>query len=467
MERFKGEITIFLSLLMSFVLLGVGALTELARASLIKGQIVMDTNNALCSALAEYNRPMLDRYNVFVLDGAYGKANINLKKLTDRMEAYYMGATGNSGSLLRYSLSKLELSSYDFATDKCGQAIYHQIIDYMKKKYGVDILESLTGLSDCISEYESNKNHQEETKSSLSEDTTKGISFFEGIADLLKGNKMEQVLGVFPASNLCLNQESKLSGRRADLFTGSGMPTPSITDKLLYNKYILENFKHCRLTNEESNEGNNHSTPVLYEVEYLIGGKNKDKDNLAEVIDKLVLFRQVLNLAYVERDSARAAEAEATATTLLAITGNPGIIEAGKHVILAAWAHAEAICDVRSLLTGEKVPLNKNGTNWHTQMSAIIFPRGTGTHSSESGYVYKDYLNILLLMENTADVCIRTMDLMEENIRRIEGYENFSMDNCIVGLGVAGSFNMRHIFGNIYTSNYKYEGTVSYDSLKE
>ena len=35
--------------------------------------------------------------------------------------------------------------------------------------------------------------------------------------------------------------------------------------------------------------------------------------HLAEVIDKLVLFRQVLNLAYVERDSARVAEAEATA----------------------------------------------------------------------------------------------------------------------------------------------------------
>lgn len=466
MERFKGEITIFLSLLMSFVLLGVGALTELARASLIKGQIVMDTNNALCSALAEYNRPMLNKYNIFVMDGAYGRANINLKKLTDRMENYYMGATGNSGSLLRYSLSKLELSSYEFATDKCGQAIYKQIIDYMKKKYGLDIVEGLTGLSDGISEYVSNKNQQEETKSSLSEETTKGISFFEGIADLLKGNKMEQVLGVFPASNLCLSEESKLSGRRADLFTGRGMSEPSITDKLLYNKYLLENFKHCRLTNEEVNEDNNTS-PLLYEVEYIIGGKNKDRDNLAEVIDKLVLFRQVLNLAYVERDSARVAEAEAIATTLLAITGNPGIIEAGKHVILAAWAHAEAICDVRSLLTGEKVPLNKSAANWHTQMSAIIFPRGTGTHSSESGYVYKDYLNILMLMENTADISIRTMDLMEANIRRTEGYENFSMDNCIVGLGVEGSFDMRHIFGNIHTSKYKYEGNVSYESLKE
>lgn len=468
MERYRGEITVFLSLLMSVLLLGAGALTELARSSVIKSQITMDTANAMSSALAEYNRPMLDKYNIFVLDAAYGRENVNTRELADRMKNYMAGAKGNSGSLLRYSISSFAANDLIFATDDCGQAIYNQISDYMKSKYLIDLAEDLTGLKDTIEEYQHKKAEKESREeTTISEETTAGISLFESIADLLKSNKMGQVLDMNPVSSLSVETSKLLSSRRADLFQGQSISSPSISDRYLYNKYILGNFKHCSLIGHADQEeyAGMGASALEYEVEYIIAGKNSDRDNLAEIIDRLVLFREVFNFAYIETDSSKVAEAQSMATTLLALTGSPEIIEAGKHIILAAWAHAEAICDVRSLLMGKKVPLNKSATAWHTQMSAIIFPKSSGAFDLERGMNYEDYLNILLMLENSADLSIRTMDLMEQNIRLKESYENFSLDNCLVGFNLEGTYLMGHIFASIQASDYRYEGTISYEML--
>ena len=84
----SGTVTVMLSLAMSAVLIMATALTELSRTIIIKAHMAVACENAIGSALAEYNRPLLERYNIFGLDGAYGGRSFNSKKMTDRMKEF-------------------------------------------------------------------------------------------------------------------------------------------------------------------------------------------------------------------------------------------------------------------------------------------------------------------------------------------------------------------------------------------
>lgn len=47
---------------------------------------------------------------------------------------------------------------------------------------------------------------------------------------------------------------------------------------------------------------------------------------------------------------------------------------------------------------------------------------------------YEDYLRIMLYVQPANTLTMRFMDLMEMDIRRTPGNENFRMDGCIDGL---------------------------------
>ena len=183
-------------------------------------------------------------------------------------------------------------------------------------------------------------------------------------------------------------------------------------------------------------------------------------------MDKYLLMREVINLAYIHTDAKKKGEASLAATTLLAATGNPALIKAGEEAILAAWAYTESICEARSLLAGKKVPALKTAACWHTKMTDILHPGSSGYLDSASGLSYEDYLLAILMMENDADKNIRFMDLIERSIRKEKGYENFKMENCITGFSLQGSFVAHKLFASIGDKKLSYEGDISYEKLE-
>ena len=83
----------------------------------------------------------------------------------------------------------------------------------------------------------------------------------------------------------------------------------------------------------------------------------------------------------------------ATISTLLLI---PEAAEAVKQLILLAWAAGEGVIDIRSLLSGNKVPLVKTSDNWQLTL-ASLFTLGIGDDGisgadAEEGITYKEYL---------------------------------------------------------------------------
>ena len=60
---------------------------------------------------------------------------------------------------------------------------------------------------------------------------------------------------------------------------------------------------------------------LQYETEYLISGKESEKENLGSVFSKILLMRFLPNLIYVQGDTVKQGQAEALAASILGITG--------------------------------------------------------------------------------------------------------------------------------------------------
>ena len=109
-------------------------------------------------------------------------------------------------------------------------------------------------------------------------------------------------------------------------------------------------------------------------MEYLIGGKTSDVANLKVVVRRLLLIREGINLAYLETDVQKSQEALTLALGVTSAVGNPELAEPVKHAILAAWAYAESVSDVRILLDGGHVSLIKTEAQWRTSLEHLTSP---------------------------------------------------------------------------------------------
>lgn len=178
--------------------------------------------------------------------------------------------------------------------------------------------------------------------------------------------------------------------------------------------------------------GNEEETSVLaYEVEYILGKNETDRENLAAAVEKLLAVRTGLNFLYLLGDREKQEEAELAAVSLVGFTGIYPLVKAVKGVLLGAWAFAEAVCDVRVLLKGGEVPLIKSSADWRLSLEGASNAASCELDSGEkdSMWSYRAYLAVLLLMEKTKDQCFRMMDVMEANLRSEDS--GFFMENCV------------------------------------
>jgi len=136
MQR-RGEITVFLSLLLSVVLFFFEALFQSAGNALFRSQ--MEEALELCeySVLSEYHRELLERYGLFYLDLGYGGGAEKREYLNQRAEEFL------NLNLKPGSVKALETWDYARATDEQGTAYYEQAVSVMKADGGAELLERL------------------------------------------------------------------------------------------------------------------------------------------------------------------------------------------------------------------------------------------------------------------------------------------------------------------------------------
>ena len=106
----RGEITAFLSLVFVLLVSFILALTESSMIQTSKNQKRMDVDRALYSVFGEYQKDLLEDYDIFAFDMSYGSGQFEEDLLLNRM-AYY----GNPGI-------EQEITDLQFLTDNGGQA---------------------------------------------------------------------------------------------------------------------------------------------------------------------------------------------------------------------------------------------------------------------------------------------------------------------------------------------------------
>lgn len=183
---------------------------------------------------------------------------------------------------------------------------------------------------------------------------------------------------------------------------------------LLYGEYAL------RYTFQYGEDG---GAGLQYETEYLIAGNPSDRENLTETALSLLGIRGAANLCYLLQDTGARSQTETVAAGISAALG--GLLPAGvvSILLLVLWAAAEAVCDVRGLLQGKKVPLWKTEETWTLswdqlwKLASAGLPEKEETAGTAGGMDYGDYLRILLYLTPLQEKCYRTMEVAEENLK--------------------------------------------------
>lgn len=463
-RKVSGSISVFLAYLVVFVLAVVFALLEVSRVWGLEQRAETDIVMTGNSLFAGYSAELWEEYGLLFLDGSDGQGRLKLSELQTKGEQYAAENLdvhgGESGKIQAqtwnlYGLHpmKLDILSYGLATDQRGSPFRKEAVKIMKCQIAEDLLQEL---------YERVTGKEESGLAEVDvQETTREVALAENPMDVVEQMKQGGILGYVTedssVSNKSVDLSSALSARELEIGTRMAQETGSDwREKLLFRLY-LEKYFLCYLDDEDDHA-------LDYEMEYLVAGKSSDKANLQSVVNRLVAMRELANLQYLKTDVEKQEIVLAAASALGAATLTPELIPAYKTGIMAAWAYAESVSDVRLLLAGEKVGLIKTKSQWHTDLNGLN--QSTDGIAQTEGLSYQEYLQILLWTTGDYVLSYRAMDLIEQNT-------GYNMNCQIYYLSAAMEYQASPLFLSLISlgqgdfGRYRYQKTFAMSYVQD
>jgi len=463
----KGEITIMLSLTLMLLLAVVLTIVQGIRlhTSRMYAELLMDLG--LDSCFAEYNKQLLEEYDLFFIDSSYVAATPSLSNVSEHLRRFIedncetgdLAAMGASFFPVNLNVENTWVLSASIASDDTGEVFKQQAVSYMKDKYGISYINALKdsmqsvnngGYMEVTLENDLAENNSKVRDAVNAENSRRWSEYNDRINSGEEGLSPPSRVSVDNVAERLdtstslllgsiLNDQGNLSEKAIDLTgvascrtleQGIGLPehlekADGLDDDLLFVQYAAEHFENYVQATEESAE-----SALKYQLEYLIGGKESDRQNLENVAAKLMTLRGGANLAVLMSDASKLSQAEALAAGLCAAlpVAQPFV----KAALVLVWCYAESALDLNNLLSGNKVPLVKNAATWQLSLDdALHYKDFFGIKKSSSGLAYADYLKILLTLENKNTLVMRSMDVIEIQVRKTEANEYFRIDGAI------------------------------------
>lgn len=155
----SGSITVFLSLLCVLFFSLICTAVESARVQGARTQTANIAGMATFSVLGEFEKPLLDEYEIFAVDGSYGSGSFKSEKVKSRLEHYLTINTNPKDGVFsvwcfdpwNLSLADTKLTGYALLTDEFGEPFYQQAVRYMKANAASLALDRLTEYSENTS----------------------------------------------------------------------------------------------------------------------------------------------------------------------------------------------------------------------------------------------------------------------------------------------------------------------------
>ena len=485
----KGSITIFLALILSLVISLVCASIESVRMAAARTQILNSMDIGLYSLFGQYDRTLLQDYDLFALY-AGGKEELDMASVYDNFESYME-------PVLKQNSQKLELlqggfNGYKLLTDGNGEVFYQQAVKYMRETLGSQGVQILLGklkdqeektetaekkgqqaengdtmssydseISDAAKKSEESKNNPESFgDGGNGEDFSGGVNkeVENPIPVIRRVRKMGLLDLVIPAeygiSDAVTDKRILASGRNLQkgmLLDSDIQAEDSYIDGVLFGQYLLKKLGNYRKP---------ASAGLNYQVEYILGGKNSDRENLKSIATKLLLIRQGVNMAALFADGGKRIQIETLSLAIASTFLVPPAAVVIEAALMFCWAFAESLLDVRVLFSGGHVPLVKTASDWQLSLSNLSDILNRLDHTgkdSAGGMSYEDYLRVLLIAKGKQEKVIRGMDMIECAVREKGKRPGFQMDHCIVALEASADINANKKKIFTVTRQYGYE----------
>jgi hypothetical protein len=236
----------------------------------------------------------------------------------------------------------------------------------------------------------------EEEYEAASEEPSEAEKMVEQIGSFQFLPVLTQVFGSTESlSDRTVQAGNTLSGR--DVHLGTGMRAENShgyprADEILFDRYIYEKTGNCVRPSEDGQ--------LRYQMEYILCGKDSDRGNLEGTAARLLLIREASNGIYLFTDEERMGRVHMVAAAASFLLLSPELEEPIANALALAWSYLESVQDVRTLMTGGKVPVQKTAQSWQTGLHELLTPM-TAIRDREKGegIDYDGYLQGLLLLK--------------------------------------------------------------------
>ena len=265
----------------------------------------------------------------------------------------------------------------------------------------------------------------------------------EDAGELLKTGFWKLIL---PAGTKISAEKLPMEERPSELCcTGTDTSALGPADRIFVTEYMLR-MMDCYGSRKEDQKGKKPGSGHL-EAEYVLFGGSNDSDNLLSITERLIGIRTGLNLAFLYSDSTRRTQARMLAMEITGALGLTPLCVIMSFFIMSIWAMAQAVCDVRDLLAGDRVPFIHNNGSFYLTLQGLLrlasgIPSGRGQR--REGLNYADYLRILLFFNQDSVQEYRCMDVIQMNLRKEQ--TDFRMDRLIRSLELETSVQAGHVF---------------------
>lgn len=456
----KGSVTVFFSLFMAVLLILIQVIFHSVQIAGGRVQAEAGVEEGLYSIFAGYHRELLKKYHVFLLDGGYGTGKLQPgymyrileESLTKSCFPGKLLADVYGENLWKIYSKSGAIQGYTLATDQNGQAFKMQAVDYMKETVGIQgiqllaekmqmehmVIKEQQEKGESMQAEQALETYEKEKEKVQQEENTEEIypkEDFVNPLEVIGQLRKRGILAMVLPEEVFISQgqmENAVSKRKCEQGMGTiycGENPDTLWNNLAFQEYMM---RHLVSYTDRAEEGK-EAKEISYQLEYAAVGKATDMENLKAVVTRLLAIREMSNMVFLLQNPSRQAQIHEMALLICSYLGVPFLEGVVSLALQAAWAFGESVLDVRQLLQGKKVPLIKTERSWNLSLQSLgNLPQVLQeTGEEQEGMNYEEYLRILLFTGNIQEQVMRTMDIVEQEIKNTEGNRNFRMDLCL------------------------------------
>lgn len=459
----KGYLTVFLSLSLSILAGFILLLTGNAIRNAVKVRYECAVDTGMNAVLSEFHAKLLERYDLIYVDASYLGKQPSVSHVEDRLRYYIEENTSRIYTQKDAPWGNIEIQNviipyFETAAAGMGASMRNQAICYVED----------TGISGKEREV---PGEMEEIRAL---DQGDAMEEWSSIMAQLDGMELPRVLneeGIWEEVPLSNPADWVYSLAQSDVLFLARVNTESISPANL----SLENYiSHRQIENADSNRQefkreedlflsylfdkmgywgcSRESSLLSCQLEYIAKGNASDLENVRAVAEELLRIRFADNAACALSDGDLRAQALAAADELEVVSLKEEFKEPVAESILYACAFLESVSDVRAIYKGKSIPVRKSN---HSMSVMHVLEGSIYSSDSNHGWSYEQYLASMILMAEEETINLRTMDIMEMDIRLHDGNHNFKMDWCIEryeanvsAIGGYGShYDLRRLYG--------------------